>query len=213
MVFLSEEVYVHQPPGFKIKGQEHKVYKLKKALYGLKQAPRAWYNRIDNYLLKDGFRGSNNEPTLYIKEDSHGNIFISCLYVDDMIYTGNMLLDEFKTTMTNEFEMTDLGLMKYFLGIEVKQSDDGIFISQQKYATDILKTFKMENHKSIDTPIEFGTKLSKQDEGYVIHSTLYKKLVGSLMYFTTTRSDISYATSYISRFSESPKNCHWKVGK
>ena len=101
-------------------------------MYGLKRALRAWYSRIDNYLLKDGFRRSNNEPTLYIKEDSHGNILILCLYVDDMIYTGNMLLDEFKTTMTNEFEMTDLGLMKYFLGIEVKQSDDGIFLSVNK---------------------------------------------------------------------------------
>ena len=177
-------------------------------MYGLKRALRAWYSRIDNYLLKDGFRRSNNEPTLYIKEDSHGNILILCLYVDDMIYTGNMLLDEFKTTMTNEFEMTDLGLMKYFLGIEVKQSDDGIFISQQKYATDVLKTFKMENSKPIDTPIEFGTKLSKEDKGSVVNSTLYKQLVGSLMYLTVTRPDISYVASYISRFSESPKDCH-----
>ena len=90
-------------------------------MYGLKQAPRAWYSRIDNYLLNDGFRRSNNEPTLYIKEDRQGNILILCLYVDDMIYTRNMLLDEFKATMTNVFEMTNLGLLKYFLGIEVKQ--------------------------------------------------------------------------------------------
>ena len=119
-----------------------------------------------------------------------------------------MLLDEFKATMTNEFEMTDLGLMKYFLGIEVKQSDDGIFINQQKYATDVLKKFKKENSKTIDTPIEFGTKLSKEDKGFVANSTFYKQLVGSLMYLTTTRPVVSYATNYISKFSESLKDCH-----
>ena len=118
---LNEEVYVHQPPGFKVKTQEHRVYKLKKALYGLKQAPRAWYSRIDYYLLKDGFNRSENEPTLYIKVNQLGNILILCLYVDDMIYTWNMMLDAFRSAMKNEFEMTDLGLMKYFLGIEVDQ--------------------------------------------------------------------------------------------
>ena len=210
---LNEEVYVQQPPGFEVKGQENKVYKLKKALYGLKQAPRAWYSRIDRYLLKDGFRRSNNEPTLYIKANQQGNILILCLYVDDMIYTGNMLLDEFKEAMKCEFEMTDLGLMKYFLGIEVEQKHDGIFISQQKYATDVLKKFRMENCKPADTPIAFGTKLSKQDMGSAVNSTLYKQLVGSLIYLTATRPDIAFAASFISRFMESPTDSHWKVGK
>ena len=154
-------MYVVQPPGFKIKNQEHKVYMLKKELYGLKQAPRAWYNQIDHYLLNNGFIRSDHEPTLYIKNDHQSNILILCLYVDDIIYTGNMLLDEFKATMKNEFEMTDLGLMRYFLGIEVKQTQDGMFMSQQKYATDILKKFKMDRCKPVDTPIEVGTKLSK----------------------------------------------------
>jgi hypothetical protein len=130
-----------------------------------------------------------------------------------MIYTGNMMLDEFKTTMKNEFEMTDLGLMKYFLGIEVEQSDHGIFISQHKYIVEVLKKFKMEKCKPADTPISLGTKLSKEDLGLVVNSTLYKQLVGSLMYLTTTRPDIAYATSFISRFMESPKDSHWKVGK
>jgi len=130
------------------------VYKLKKALYGLKQAPRAWYNRKNRYLLNNGFRRSDHEPTLYIKNDHQGNILILCLYVDDIIYSGNMELDEFKSAMKNEFEMTDLGLMRYFLGIEVKQTQDGMFMSQQKYATDILKKFKMDRCKPVDTPIE-----------------------------------------------------------
>jgi hypothetical protein len=125
-----------------------------------------------------------------------------------MICTGNMMLDAFRSAMKNEFEMTDLGLMKYFLGIEVDQSDHGIFISQQKYAADVLKKFKMEKCKPVDTPISLGTKLSKEYLGSVISSTLYKQLVGSPMYPTTTRPDITYATSYISRFMESPKYSH-----
>jgi hypothetical protein len=124
-----------------------------------------------------------------------------------------MQLDEFKAAMKNEFEMTDLGLMKYFLGIEVEQSAQGIFISQQKYATDVLKKFRMEKCKPADTPIALGTKLRKEDVGSTVNSTLYKQLVGSLMYLTTTRPDIAYATSFISRFMESPKDSHWKVGK
>ena len=103
----------------------------------MKQAPRAWYSRIDQYLLKDGFSRSNIEPTLYIKVNQQGKILILCLYVENNI--GNIMLDEFKAAMKSEFEMTDLGLMKYFLGIEVEQSNHGICISQQKYAADILK--------------------------------------------------------------------------
>jgi hypothetical protein len=122
-------------------------------------------------------------------------------------------LNDFKEAMQSEFEMTDLGLMKYFLGIEVEQSEKGIFICQQKYATDILKRFKMNKCKPTDTPIATGTKLSKQDEGTTIDYTLYKRLVGSLMYLTTTRPYIMYAVSLISRFMENPKISHWKVGK
>jgi hypothetical protein len=92
---------------------------LKKAFYGLKQAPRAWYNRIDTYLIKSGFNRSQNKPTLYTKTDQHDKILIVCLYVDDMIYTRNLELTDFKHAMQSEFEMTDLGIMKYFLGIEV----------------------------------------------------------------------------------------------
>jgi hypothetical protein len=130
-----------------------------------------------------------------------------------MIYIGNMMLDAFRSAMKNEFEVTNLGLMNYFLGIEVDQSNHGIFISQQKYAADVLKKFKMETCKPNDTPIALGNKLIKEDLGSIISSTLYKKLVGSLMYLTATIPDITYATSYFSRFMESPKDSHWKVGK
>jgi hypothetical protein len=162
-------------------------------LYGLKKAPRAWYNRIDTYLIQSGFSRSQNESTLYTKIDQHGKILIVCLYVDDMIYTGNLELTNFKHAMQSEFEMIDLGIMKYFLGIEVDQSTKGIFVCKKKYAVDIIKRFRMEECNLAETPIPPGTKLSKKDEGPIVDPTLYKILVGSLLYLTTTRPDIMYA--------------------
>jgi hypothetical protein len=181
---------------------------LKKALYGLKQATRAWYNIIDTYLLKSGFSISQNEPTLYTKIDEHGKILIVCLYVDDMIYTGNIELTNFKHAMQFEFEMTDLGIMKYFLGIEVDQSTKGIFVCQKKYVTNIIKRFSMEECNPTKTPIPLGTKLSKKYEGPTVDPTLYKSLVGGLLSLTTTRPDIMYATNLVSRYMESPKDSY-----
>lgn len=126
---LKEEVYVAQPPGYKVECQEDKVYRLRKALYGLKQAPHAWYSRLNAYLLDNGFDKCDSEPTFYIKE-SDGKIIIVVLYVDDLIFTVNddFLIVDFKEVMKSEFEMTDFGLLRYFLGIEVKQIENGIFI-------------------------------------------------------------------------------------
>ena len=117
--YLEEEVYVKQPPGFEIDEQPDKDYRLKKALYGLKHASIVWYSRIDEYLTGVGFNKSQSEPTLYTKVNQEGKIVIVCLYVDDLIFTGDMSVDNFKDAMKTEFEMTNLGMMKYFLGIEV----------------------------------------------------------------------------------------------
>jgi len=162
--FLEEEIFVEQPKGFFVKGHEDKVYLLKKALYGLKQAPRAWYNKIDEFLSKLGFVKSLSESTLYIKGNQANSIVIS-LYVDDLLVTGSnaKLIQQFKDDMLQVFEMTDLGEMTYFLGMEVKQNDGEIFISQRKYAKEILKKFNMENCKSMNTPMCQKEKLCKDD--------------------------------------------------
>ncbi|KAL8104868.1 hypothetical protein AgCh_028873 [Apium graveolens] len=211
---LQEEVYIDQPPGYVKKNEENKVYRLKKALYGLKQAPRAWYSRIDEYFVKMGFKRCPFEHTLYIKENK-GKILIIGLYVDDLIFTGNNDddIEEFKNNMMQEFEMTDLGLLHYFLGIEVKQDENGIFISQEKYARDLMKKFRMEDAKPSSTPVEVGLKLSMNDDSKFVDPTLYRSLVGSLMYLTATRPDITYGVSLISRFMEQPKKTHWEAGK
>jgi hypothetical protein len=211
--YLEEEVYVKKPPRYEVKGQEVKVYRLKKELYGLKKAPRAWYSSINSYTIKNEFIRSTSEPTLYTKVNEQGQILIVCIYVDDLIYTGNLSIDMFKSTMKKEFEMTDLGLMNYFLGIEVTQNDKGIFICQSKYAKDVLKRFRMINCNPVSTPVEVGTKLSREQNEMDFDSTIFRKLVGSLMYLTATRSNIMYGVSLISRSMDRPKNSHWQVGK
>ena len=106
--------------GYEVLGKEHKVYRLKNTLYGLKQAPRAWYSRIDSYLTENGFHRSESDPTLYTKLNEQGNMLIVFLYVDDLIFTVDFSIKEFRTVMESEFEMTDLGLMNFCLGIEVQ---------------------------------------------------------------------------------------------
>jgi len=206
---------VQQPNGFVKKGEEEKVYKLKKALYGLKQAPRAWYNKIEAYFVRNGFDRCLCEHTLFTKSKEGGKILIVSLYVDDLIYTGNdgSMCKEFKRSMMAEFDMSDLGKMKYFLGVEVIQTSNGIFICQRKYAHEVLSRFGMENCNAVKNPIVLGTKLSKDDTGTKVDATLFKQVVGSLMYLTTTRPDLMYGVSLISRFMSSPTESHWFTAK
>ncbi|KAH9681167.1 hypothetical protein KPL71_026862 [Citrus sinensis] len=184
--FLDEEVCIEQPLGYSVKGHEDKVLRLKKVLYGLKQAPKAWNSRIDKYFQENGFTKCPYEHALYVKEKD-GDILIVCLYVDDLIFTGSdpSLFEEFKRVMIKEFEMTDIGLMAYYLGIEVKQKKE----------------------------VECGVKLSKHDEGEDIDPTFIKSLVGSLCYLTCTRSYILYAVGLVSRYMENPKTTHFKAAK
>jgi len=207
---LMEEVYIEQPLGYEKKGQEHKVCSLKKSLYALKQAPRAWYSRIDSYRLENGFEKCEGEPTVYIKEKD-GKTLIVVVYVDDVIFTSNdnYLIENFKTVMKEEFEMTDMGLLRYFLGIEVDQNENGIFISQEKYVNEVLERFNMQDSKAAITPTVMGLKLSKEDSSKDFDPSLYKSIVGSLMYLTATRPDIMFVVSLISRFMERPKEAHW----
>eukprot|EP00253_Pinus_taeda_P019954 PITA_19954 len=187
---------------------------MKKALYELKQAPRAWYSRIDFYLLENEFDKCEGKPTVYIKEKD-GKILIVVLYVDDVIFTGNddYLIKNFKSVMKEEFEITDMGLLRYFLGIEVDQNENGIFISQVKYVNEVLGRFNMQEYKAAITPKVMGLKLSKEDSTKDFDPSLYKSIVGSLMYLTTTRLDIMFVVSLISRFMERPKEAHWQPAK
>ncbi|CAL8156616.1 unnamed protein product [Prunus armeniaca] len=210
---LQEHVYVEQPAGYVQPGKEKQVYKLKKALYGLKQASRAWYSRIEAYFAREGFQKCPYEHTLFTKSGEEGQILIVCLYVDDLIYTGNdvAMFNDLKKSMMHEFDMSDLGLMHYFLGIEVVQSSAEIFISQKKYVQEILDRFEMKDCNSVCTPIEIGLKLVKNSGEKKVDQTLYKQIVGSLMYLIATRPDIQHAVSLISRYMECPEVPHLAI--
>ncbi|KAJ4820740.1 polyprotein [Rhynchospora pubera] len=212
---LMEEVYVDQPEGFEVKGKENWVYRLSKALYGLKQAPRAWYSKIDAYFQKLGFERSKNEPNLYIKRKGEEGLVAVCLYVDDMIYfgTNDAMVREFKEQMMAVFEMTDLGKMHYFLGLEVEQEEGRIFISQRKYATDLVAKFGLKGCNFVQTPMNTNEKLTLVDGTGPTDATRFRSLIGGLMYLTHTRPDITHAVSIVARYMQNPTKQHMGAAK
>ena len=176
--------------------------------------PRAWFSRIEAYLIKEEFVSSSSEQTLFIKQQED-KILILSIYVDDILFTDNdkELLNEFKRSMKNEFEMIDLGKMRYFLGIEMIQKADGIFICQRKYAAELIKRFEMQNYNSVYNPIVSGRKVGRDKDGVKVNSMLYKQMVGNLMYLIATRLDMMFAVSLISRFMSDPNELHFTVVK
>lgn len=184
-------------------------------MYGLKQAPRAWYSRIEAYFIKEGFEKCYCEHTLFVKSGDKGKLLIVSLYVDDLIFIGNDedMFKRFKESMKKEFDMTNLGKMRYFLGVEVVQNSDGIFIGQRKYAREVLERFGMKQSNSVYNPIVPGCKLSKDGSGAGIDATMYKQMVGSLMYLTATRPDLMYSVCLISRYMEKPTKMHLQAVK
>lgn len=164
--FLNEEVYVEQPKGFEDPHYPDHVLKLKKALYGLKQAPRAWYERLTNFLIDKGYKRGGVDKTLFLKFFS-SDIMIAQIYVDDIVFGSTLQdkVDEFVDQMTKEFEMSLVGELNYFLGLQIKQDTDGIFISQAKYANNLVKRFGLEGAKQMRTPMGSHEKLTKDEEG------------------------------------------------
>ncbi|KAG8472606.1 hypothetical protein CXB51_034394 [Gossypium anomalum] len=189
---LEEEIYVEQPEGFKVPGKEDLVYRLRKALYSLKQAPRA--------CLK--FERSASEPTLYVKKNKIETQLVVSLYVNDLLVTGGdeIVFAEFKTKMKQMFEMTDLGLMTYFLGMEVSQKQGGIFLKQKSFALKVLTKFLMLNCKPTLTPIAVGLKLSSQGGHEEGCETTHGSLICCLLYLTVMRPDIMFTVGLLSRF-------------
>lgn len=212
---LNEDVYVEQPKGYEVHGSEQKVYKLHKALYGLKQASRAWFSRFEGYFIKEGFQRSCSEQTLFIKKGREGSILVVSVYVDDLLFTGNdeSMMSDFKRSMKEEFDMTDLGEMRFFLGIEVVQKADGIFICQRKYATEVLMRFGMKKSNSVANPMISGQKLHKDEMGNKVNETYFKQIIDSLMYLTATRPDLVFVVSLISRFMSCPTEMHLQAAK
>ncbi|GKB70452.1 putative ribonuclease H-like domain-containing protein, partial [Tanacetum coccineum] len=190
----EEEVYVTQPPGFKDPDHPNKVYKVVKALYGLHQAPRAWYENLAYNLLGNGFKRGKIDQTVFIKKQK-GDILLVQVYVDDIIFgsTNKELCTRFEKLMKDKFQRSSMRELTFFLGLQVQQKEDGIFISQDKYVAEILKKFNYSDVKSASTPINLEKPLVKDGDADDVDVHLYRSMIGSLMYLTTSRPDIMFA--------------------
>ncbi|GJR79135.1 retrovirus-related pol polyprotein from transposon TNT 1-94 [Tanacetum coccineum] len=179
--FINEEVYVAQLPGFIDFEKPDHVYKLKKALYGLKQAPKAWYDRLKAFLIKHEYKMGMVDNTLFTKKKS-SNLIIIQIYVDDIIFglTCQDMCDEFAKIMHDEFEMSMMGELNFFLGLQIKQMEDGIFFNQSKYIKEMLKKFGFEESKPMKTPMSSDTKLMKDKECESVDSTKYRGMIGTM---------------------------------
>ncbi|KAI3672561.1 hypothetical protein L6452_38652 [Arctium lappa] len=211
---IEEEVYVCQPPGFENPNFPDRVYKLKKALYGLHQAPRAWYDTLSTYLLENGFQRGIIDKTLFIQRKKK-DIIIVQIYVDDIIFgsTKDQMCRDFKELMHKIFKMSSMGEITFFLGLQVKQKKDGIFIRQSKYVHDILTKFGFSGSNPASTPMETHKHITADLEGEDVDDHHYSSIIGSLMYLTSSRTDIMFPVCVFARFQVSPKQSHFQAVK
>eukprot|EP00253_Pinus_taeda_P014487 PITA_14487 len=196
---IDEEVYIEQPKGFEVNSRESHVCRLKKALYGLKQAPRAWYARMDKYLLRTGFVKSTVDPNLYIKVVNNGLVII-LLYVDDLFITGvARRIQECKKTLAAEFEMKDLGLMHYYLGLEVWQRLGELYLGQGKYIIKLLQKFGIMESKPMVTPMITNLKKLRSSNSSLVDPTSYRQLVAVEHVLRYLRGTIRHCLKYDSK--------------
>ncbi|GJU66070.1 putative ribonuclease H-like domain-containing protein [Tanacetum coccineum] len=211
---IDEEVYVTQPKGFMDPQHPKKVYKVVKAIYGLHQAPRAWYATLSTFLLNHGYRRGTIDKTLFLKKHKSDIILVQ-VYVDDIIFgsTKKAWCDEFEALMKGEFEMSAMGELTFFLGLQVQQRPNGIFISQNKYVKEILQKFDLENVRTATTPYEASKPKSKNEPDSPVNVHLYRSMIGSLMYLTASRPDIMFAVSACSRNQVTPTTSNLEAVK
>ncbi|XP_052107967.1 uncharacterized mitochondrial protein AtMg00810-like [Arachis duranensis] len=205
---LKQKVYMKPPPGYPCPSR--KVCLLRKALYGLKQAPREWFDKFSSTICDLGFTSSPHENAIFIRKSERGVVLL-LLYVDDMIITGDDVdgISELKTSLHHTFEMKDLGSLSYFLGLEVISTDDGIYLSQAKYASNLLARAGITDSRTESTPIEPNVRFTPMDGTALDNPTLYRQLVGGLVYLTVTRPDIAYPVHVLSQFLSAPRTTHY----
>ena len=207
---LEEEVFMQPPPGFDHTANG-KVCFLKKALYGLKQSPRAWFGRFTKAMKDQQYTQAHSDHTMFYKHSLNGKLAILIVYVDDIVMTGDDEAELSKLTrfLAQQFEVKDLGSLKYFLGMEVARSSKGIAISQRKYVLDLLKETGLLGCRPTSTPIDPNHKLTTtNDDEDPADKKRYQRLVGKLIYLAHTRPDIAFAVSLVSQHMHNPSKNH-----
>ncbi|KAF5468773.1 hypothetical protein F2P56_012898, partial [Juglans regia] len=208
---LNEEIYMKIPLGHHA-AKTNKVCRLQKSLYGLRQASRQWNSKLSSTLAEYGFIQSKADYSLFTK--TTGSSFVALLiYVDDIILmsSDNISCTAVKSFLESKFKIKTLGPLKYFLGMEIARSNKGIQLCQRKFALDILSEVGLLASKPSPLPMEPNLKISKA-EGELFHDpTLYRKLVGKLLYLTNTRPDLSYSVHLLSQFMETPRLPHYNA--
>lgn len=210
---LGEDIYMKPPPGF-LPADPSLVCKLKKSIYGLRQAPRCWFSKLSTALLDYGFTHSHKDNSLFTY--TRGSVVLHVLvYVDDLIVCGNdaTIITSFKAYLSRCFKMKDLGMLKYFLGIEVAHGPDGSFLSQQKYCLDIIEECGLSGSRLVDTPLEQNHKLLSSTSEQFDAPDQYRRLVGRLLYLTHTRPELSYAVNILAQFMQVPLIDHWEAAQ
>jgi len=214
---LEEEIYMEQPEGFELGSKEDdSVCRLRKSLYGLKQAPRVWNQKIRSFLKSIGFNQLHSDPCVYINKTTE---IIIAMWVDDLIIFGKDMasINDLKVRLNEEYEMKDLGELKYFLGIQVHRDRERkiIHINQSGYNRTILERYGMENSKPANTPLSSGARLIKATATDILTDQKeYQSMVGSLMYaMLATRPDLAQTIQQISQFSQRPTKTHEKAAK
>ncbi|GJS34947.1 retrovirus-related pol polyprotein from transposon TNT 1-94, partial [Tanacetum coccineum] len=211
---LKEAVYVSQPEGFVDSEYPSHVYMLNKALYGLKQAPHAWYDMLSSFLISQHFSKGTVDPTLFIRK-ARNDLLLVQIYVDDIISTSTntALCNEFSNQMTTKFKMSMMGQMSFFLGLQISQSPRGIFLNQSKFASEIIKKYGLLSSDYVGTPIVEKNKLDKDLQETPVDATLYRGMIGSLMYLTSSRPDLIYAVCLCAQYQAKPTEKHLNIVK
>ncbi|GJZ16866.1 retrovirus-related pol polyprotein from transposon TNT 1-94 [Tanacetum coccineum] len=206
---ISEEVYVQQPPGFESSEFPNHVCKLDKALYGLKQAPRAWYETLSKFLIQHKFVRGTIDNTLFTYK-TKSDVIIVQIYVDDIIFgsTSDKMSKQFAKLMTKKYEMSMMGELTYFLGFQIKQDFRGISICQEKYVKDLLKKYDLADSASVKCLMLPPNNLGPDESGVSVNETLFRGMIGSLMYLTASRPDIQFSTCLCARYQANPKESH-----
>ena len=212
--FLSEDVYMAQPPGFIHPSYPHQVCKLQKALYGLKQAPRAWFSRLSNKLFEMGFMGSKSDSSLFSYKSTNLIIYV-LVYVDDIIVAGSdsHAIHRLINCLQLDFAIKDLGPIHFFSGIEAVPVPNGLFLTQCRYIMDLLSCTKMTYAKPISFPMSSAPVLSAFHGDSLPDPTEYRSTVGALQYLSLTKPDISFAVNKVCQFMHRPTNIHWQAVK